>query len=51
MNMAKRRAINKLKKHLKEKLKNVDVQAETSAEEVKEAISKPKQANAQAIVA
>ena len=41
MNMARRRAINKIKKHVKEKLHNVEVaelKAETSVEEVKEAI-------------
>jgi len=40
-NMARRRAINKMKKHVKEKLHNEEItelKAETSAEEVKEAI-------------
>jgi len=41
MNMARRRAINKMKKHIKEKFHNVEItelKDETSAEEAKEAI-------------
>ena len=41
MNMARRRAITKMKKHIKEKLQDVEVaklRAITSTEEVKEAI-------------
>jgi len=44
MNMARRRAINKMKEHVNEKLQNVEVtelKAGTLAEEVKEAINKP----------
>jgi len=41
MNMARRRAINKWRKHIKEKFHNVEItelKDETSAEEAKEAI-------------
>ena len=46
LNMARRRAINKMKKHVKEKLPSVEktkLKAETSAEEVNEAIIKQTQ--------
>jgi len=51
MNMARRRAIIKMKNHIKEKLQDVEVaklRAGTSTEEVEEAINKFKQENAQA---
>jgi len=41
MNMARRRTITKMKKHVKEKLHNVDItkiRAETSTEDVRESI-------------